>query len=406
MTYRQGQIFCGPNGSNGAGGINVVWAFINTIGADMVNTGWVKVTSQNVIGNCMSNAITAPNGTIGPNSTVYNVYQSPGKNNSIGNTFYLALGTDVQTNTRLVVCGPFMTWNTNPVGGNLAQNYIPGNSNVSFSGATSVAANGFCINTSAFGGNVLSTLEESYNVNVMYMATLGGIGRPGGPFSNTPNTMGTGYYYSVTIDRVILSVANLTPGCVQGYPQQTYVGQPANRVAPVWYFGVYDTVLPAYINPNPLIAMNVYSVQNIYKPGGTGESGGGGIVFECHAGAGGGTMWSPIVSNGLWGLPYTVGGNGQLGDVDAGGPLAITPGRVLLYCRGSGGFQIGGVLGFFKDLYWFGVNAPTFSGRGDTGAMVLDGITYGLTNIGDGISTFITAGGYQQACYGPWLLQR
>lgn len=414
MTYREGQIFCGANGSSGVGGINTVWAFINTIGGDMINTGWVQVTTQNTVGNAMANAITAPNGTIDGNSVVYNVYQSPGSNNQIGNTWYVALGADCNTNTRLVIVGPFMTWNLN--GKNLAANFIPANA---AGGMTSNdAANGISWNSSALGGNTLPTLGGGQSTvgggsgfcNIMYLSTQ--TVNVSSIFSNTPNTLGTAYYYSVTIDRLIMGLGNLTPGSVTTTSGGLMSGQGSFANAVTWYIGTYDTTLPSYIMPNPLVMFNVYCTQTglQYGPayGPSGQGGTSGVLMSTYGGnqsvQGAVSHYGFTVAS--YQFSYTLGGSSPFpGDINAGGPYANIPQRLGIYSNQISDAQLGGFLGWFKDLYASSQYIVGL-GRGDRAILWYDGIQYPMVFIGNAGASIVGPAGYSITYQYPWLLQK
>lgn len=144
----------------------------SVIAPDMVNTGWVQVSTN-----------------VAANNYLWNVYKSPGANNSLGNDWYLAFGWDTASN-----CNLFITimenWDNTL---NVARNYVPNTSSIF------PQPNGVCnVNPS-----VLPNISTS---NIGYIGTGMSLTQGGNTaLSTSANNI---YFQSITIDRVIVATSN------------------------------------------------------------------------------------------------------------------------------------------------------------------------------------------------------
>jgi hypothetical protein len=185
---------------------NPMTLIIANLEADMLNTGWVSVNTANI-----QNAGSANT------SARWDWWMSPAANNSIGNNWYLGIATDMASNCQL-----FMT-----IAANANVNWGSGNQIAGFTpiiGSLPIAANGFSTATA-------NTCNNSGNVFTIGTAIM-------------PNTgTGTLFMYTVTIDRIIVCVANAA--C-------TVYGS-------TFYVGMYDSFMPLSIDPYPLIQSNIAS---------------------------------------------------------------------------------------------------------------------------------------------------
>jgi hypothetical protein len=172
MTYRTGNV------ANIAPASNLI---IKIVEPDMINAGWVKV-STNVVAN----------------QYIWNVYKSPGTNNYITRDWYLSLGWDNASNCN-VLCTIFENWNSTT---NTALGYPP--NAVSGLVTTPIAGNANVHGTFSLNPSVLPNVTGS---NIQYIATgVAGINAVGTTaMSTTANNI---YFNNINIDRVILASQN------------------------------------------------------------------------------------------------------------------------------------------------------------------------------------------------------
>ena len=355
---------------------NGILTFIQTLESDMTNAGWV-FASQNVASNFTANAANNTTNT----QILIDVLKSPSGNNTIGNDWFVAIARDSATNTQLIM-SMFAGFNA---ASNQAWNYYLPNS----SGTTCVpAANGFNLNstptqlylTSATVGAVGSVIANAGNARIMALNT-----------ANMPTTAnGFNYYYSVTIDRLILCVAN-------GVASQTNLN--ANGVA--WYVGTYDSFMPLSIDPYPLAFANLAAaatgsgaITNIQAFGLTAPYFTASNVAPAGFAANGG-----IIAQYVWNNCSAIN-DFYLGSGANGGGSTTYLARMCVHGRDGGSYSGGvnqGLRGLFKDL----VASPLVSNRGDTVFWTFNNAQVNATYIGNNGGNFNGS----IVCYGPFILQ-
>lgn len=356
--------------SAGAGYMNVI---INTLTADMINTGYVLMAQNNLVSN----------GTNTSNSIQWNILKSPGGNNAIGNDWFVALGTDLPTNTWLwatLFCG----WN---VGGtNQASQFIPSNTGGGGFPNFNICANGFA-NTSV-------TANALTPGNVWCL-------NGGGTLSIQTTGNGCNYIYTTTIDRTIISIANTAA---------------ANMNTNVWcyYLGTYDSFMPLSRDPYPLVMGNIAVVAGSGNPALPPTNSGSpsepyGIQFP----------FGPIQQNFATTIPAALTGYPIQGyDIYQGGS-GPRPVKILIGGRGgasqliSSATGLGGIRGVLKDCWAVGntgnTTTSTIYAHTDVLYFTASGIQYNLTYLGYGANKTncaptpgpLTAG--QSDAYYPWV---
>jgi hypothetical protein len=321
---------------------NCMNLFLQNLESDLINVGFVNVSS----------GLLATN-TSGV-STRWDVMKSPGANNSIANDWFLFLGTDNATNTTLyttISCG----WNA--AASNQATQYICANNSA---GALNVAANGFC--TIAFANTV--NTGNVFTMNTVSMATT---------------VAGMNFYYSVTIDRAIFSVANAA----------------SLNTGTCFYCGTYDSFMPLSVDTYPLVAANLSSIILFADIGSAGPSGFPNepyyIANNTSAKAVNGNFYGAV--QGFWTEISSL--DGYLG------------GRYS-FCRSSiqghgtvAGAGNGGIRGLLKDYYVSTIQA----GRGDLSYFTFNGTQYNLINLGNGSQISSQPLPFSPASWGGWVLQ-
>jgi hypothetical protein len=332
MVYRTGSIIA-------ANCMNLVFS---NLFSDMVNVGFVFINANT------SNA--GPANT----SSVWSWYKSPGANNAIGNDWYIGIATDVtaQTNCYFTIAAGYNTVTQNSVTG-----FPPVAGSMPCANAANTLASGQGANTCNNSGNV---------------CTMGYITS----FPTTGN--GMLFYYSVLIDRVIISCANTST--------------PSNGGA--WYMGTYDSFMPLTTDPYPLALANVAAVaasQNFANVT-------GGLNF---IGISEPANTTTTTTNFLMGACYTWNQIPGLDPYLTAG--ALSAGRYP-FCRigVSGRGTVSGTAGFrglLRDCLGSSVPSPQ---RGDTLSYTFNGTTYNYTYFGSG-SQLIPAGIGQ--AFTPWVAQ-
>lgn len=365
MTFRANNI----NSPNG------MITFMQAIEGDMQGVGWVLV-SANVNGNWTANATNTTTNT----AIIVDVLKSPGTNNSISNDWYIALGRDTASNSQLFVT-MFAGWNA---ASNQAWNYYLPNTTAA---TQTPFANGFHSNANAAQLFLTSTTVSGQgavagNSNTALIFALNT-----NSLSNNASGNGFNYHYSVTIDRVILSMQNVQSilTAAGGY---------------CFYIGMYDSFMPIIIDPYPLICANLqasivgssltnqqaftinepyYAVQSVTPTGFTGN-------------------WLVGVQYAL--NPMINGPDGYMGAGFSSGTFAVS----RLPISGKGGTTLGGGVtigyrGLFKDLL-----VSTMPGiKGDRVFWNFNGAQFNSTFMGSSGSGSWSSG--VAAATGPWVLQ-
>ena len=358
---------------------NPMITFLQTIEADMLNVGWVLVTA-NASGNFNANAANST-GTGNTNTQILiDVLKSPSGNNSIANDWFMALGRDLQTNTTLYVS---MFAGYNSVSQQAWNYYLPNTT----AATMTPAANGFNLNATPTGlyftsstvsvaGAVSSNASNArifaFSTTSLANAVVATAGQ------NVTNSNGFIYYYSVTIDRVIMAMANV---------------QSLNSSGSAFYVGMYDSFMPTTVDPYPLMMANIASAQ--FQSSGITILGGVSLTEPYFAASN-----TPVAgASGNWGLLCTFAftnhilGDGYLGD-------SQTFARIPVSGRGNqtiGAGAASGYRGLLKDC----MGSTYVAGRGDVLSWVFSNTQYNATMIG-GTSTYQTS---LSSLYGPFLLQ-
>lgn len=307
-------------------GTNCIVSLLSTMEADMITVGWVNVASGNI----------ASNGT----PVRWDVFKSPGSNNSIANDFYVLLGTDNATNTQLFI--------TTCVGYNTTTNAVSSFPPVAAS--MPAAANTLAANQTANTcntGNVW-TLESST------MPTAG---------------FGMNYYYSVTQDRVIVSVGNTA----------------AVNIGTCFYAGIYDSFMTLAVDPYPLVVANIASPQSVSQVT-NGVSASPSEPAGAVVNAGNFTIGTAVAWNNITSADPYLGSRSGLS-------------RQSIIGRGLNN-GIAGFRGLLKDCYV----SPLQGGRGDLINWQFNGTTYIATGFGNGAALF-SGGTLTVNHFGPYVLQ-
>lgn len=355
MTFR-------ANNITANGGMNT---FLTLIESDMINAGWVSVTSK-VAANFTANAGNTTTNT----QILMDVLKSPGTNNAIAADWFVYLGTDLATNGSLYVS---MSQAFNAAT-NLITNYILCNVTAT---TTLPYANGFCSNANTtnayFSNTTVGTGTQTANgsnarvlcLNSTYMA-------------NTANSNGFNYYYSVTIDRLIMAVANVN----------------TLNTGPCFYLGTYDSFMPLTIDAYPIVMANLAALvlpSNI-----NGLSGGAPNepVFIAQS-------IVPAGDAGNFFFKTQFSWNNLVGGVTADSYLGGNQPFARLPIMGTGGNAQNtpsGFRGLFRDC----MVTPLPSGRGDLAFWTFNGTQYNATCFGAGTAIYNSG---IATSYGPYVLQ-
>lgn len=288
---------------------------ISLMESDMLNVGWVK-TSTNVVAN----------------QNIWNVYKSPGTNNSIFTDFYVALGWDNTSNANLMIT-LFESWNTTT---NTASQYCPNTAPVPLGNAT----------CNAFP----SALPNVTGSNIGYFGT----GTIDSYFSQTNET----YWYSITIDRVIVLTSNAASNINAGAS---------------FYAGVYESIMANTLDPVPIVLYNMGGSVGLsaVPPFAYPQYSATGAIFTREP-----NQASACTSNFYGGVTQLFNNYGNYQATTTSTDVYTNKylvSRGVLTGRGGNNPAVAiGMRGLIKDIWYTNINNPT---RGDIIQFVQNGVT-------------------------------
>ena len=315
MTYRTGTI------ANTLPTYNLI---ISVLQQDMLNVGW-KLWSTN-------------NGNVVANQYMWRVYKSPGSgsangNNSIGTDWFMGLGWDIASNGNLIMT--IMESYENVT--NTIQNYCPNT-------APTPIANGACNANPTALPNITGS-------NAMYLAT------------NTQSALSqsnTVYYYSVTIDRLILCTSN---------------GSGVANFGVSMYGGMYDSFMANTLDTMPIVLFNLTANNASQSPPMSANALSGGAFFTREP------YQSTSLATNFCGS-YNPFNNYSISMPVEGYTQRYLSSRALLMGRTITAYTGSYIRGLLKDV-WFvnSVNNIVGPTRGDIIQFVQNGVTITATNI-------------------------
>lgn len=308
----------------------------NCLYPDMINVGWVKVSSNITVNTANTT-----------NAWAWDVLKSPAANNQIGKDWYLAFGVDIASNANLALT-IFELWNI--AGSNQATGYPPGMV-ISATGTASLppqAPNAWCnVNSS-----VLPYAPAS-NCGVI----IAGVNATN---TNAFSTFLYTYSHSVTIDRVITMSSNAA----------------TVNSGHAFYAGTYDSFMNPLQDVMPICAINWTTVVNSYQPSNApGQSG----VFANNV-VGMATREPELIATGnTYNWVITSCGGLNFPPVwSSSTPHTDYYANKYTFSRGMISGMGGGLRGLLKDVYV--TNAV--NNRGDTSPITINGVTYTTVFVG------------------------
>jgi hypothetical protein len=317
---------------------------ISLMESDMLNVGWVKASTN-----------------VASSSYIWNVYKSPGTNNSIFTDFYVALGWDNTSNANLMIT-LFESWNTTT---NTASQYCPNTAPTPLANAT---ANAFP-----------SALPNVAGSNIGYFGT----GTTDSNFSQTNET----YWYSITIDRVMVLTSNAASNINAGAS---------------FYAGVYESFMANTLDPVPIVLYNMGSTlaYNTNAPFPYPNYSTAGAIFTREP-----NQPSACTSNFYGGVTSLFNCFGQFQTLSNSTDVytnRFLVSRGVLTGRGSSNPSTPvGVRGLIKDIWYININTPT---RGDLIQFIQNGVTINAyCALGGSGWTSITLGAANPTTIRPYM---
>jgi hypothetical protein len=287
---------------------------------NMLTVGWVKVATN-----------VAVNTANASSALIWNVYKSPGGNNSIAKDFYVAVGWDNASNANVAITTFEQFSNT----GNTCLGYGP--LYIKLGQLSSLSANGWP--SSGF-----STLPGDPASNVAYVIT--GSTASGDNYNNMASTISQTFYHSVTIDRIV-SFSSNTQSWGTGH---------------AFYAGVYDTFINPTIDQYPICVLNLKMPQAVVNYNVT--------IYNAYGFATREFFTTPPYSSNYWNTSLS----NPLNSI--GSSTELYSNRNL-FSRVLIAGNSGGLRGLCKDIYFSGAGGNV----GDTASLSINGVVYTATLI-------------------------